>query len=1564
MKKLLSLVLSLFIVLQLVMPINLKADKSFIKLDVTKDENGFTVQIPDYFLKEGNNAKISSSKTKRNFNFRTFGTGKPKANPTDNPDQFENEWVRVGLPNILYEEFHIEKVILTVEAFRNVEYKETYTILMDESANEDPANKTYVNAKDFEIPLPIRANGAKLNIFFPEPDGRNVGISVEAAVTPRGFQLNAGFRGHTGVRIEWYGSEDRPSDLLANYRAVDPAGYNFKVPTTNKNYVLRKGKVWKWWDAKEKKHVTVDEYLELVPEGDISINDKGTAELFNVKINKKTEDMAGSSNYAYKISGDAFDGFKITLREKVSVDFESGKGTWKAPAVKPATQYTGHSLTVNDAFTTNPKLGPITVPNGENDLTPPEAEAGKPEQEFKGWSDTENGTVVDLSTYQITKNTTFYAIFGPKKQGKANAVFVDEKNAEITADKYKIAGQDYSKVQLGNINDPVVEKAPKFLGYKFIESTKISTTGQEAKYTDPVTATITYKYKKLADIIPEKKDDGNDNPEVTEDVKATYKKVTIKVDSAKGKFQKNSADVTGTEFVYYVNPVEGKTLQDVLTASGLTPVALDANKAKIDDQNEWKFAPKQTEVTDTVPATDFALTTVVGKDNVKDTGVVMEVNFKQTNADQLKDKLAPVDIKVWVDETDTDGSKITWKNGVKLNDANKDNETLKGLLAAETVTVTDLGEEGTIAQPANARNSSKQNLPGGKKGNLKVAFDDGSALVVENQILYVSPLKVPVKPGEENQIDPDTLPTDKVAVKFLLGEGVKIGTKEGNATAPVLYETFYVKPNTSLEKTDIPTTEVLNDNYKNNKWYNGDAELAEADYKNITAEKTFTAKAVLKGQGNVNVEYWADNKKIDDITAYKLQGKTYITSKQGAEDADVKVSEFTNDYHDLIGYEKDTTKGKGGIEVPANAKYLTSNPATVKLHYKKIDDIIGPVKPGDTKPAGYVTVTFKADDDNQTSPRGQLYLGTEDTKLFTELVYYVNPKANTIDVDANKLYGKDKNNQDINIVVNAKPENKYEVLKKDGGAYDWIISDSNAIIDGKVTEDLTLTVQYDGLYRLRYVYESSKVGKDLPAEIAQPIAPAKPEKLSAIPQTLADPDMNSFVVKDGDKVKGVWYFDKWVRTVEDKKQEVTFTGYWKYFEPIPKDITVQVGETPKAKDGIKNPKDAPKDTDYKFKEPIDTKTPGDKNATVIVTIKTPTKDDPNKTTVIEVPIVVHVTDLRCMTPAPEMNPVYDSDEYITGRGIAGAVIEVRYRDYPILRTKVDTFGEWEVYTPYPLEDEQFVYARQIKEPCDPSVWVSEEIRYDDEYWRKDDKKEEPKKPVEIKKVWTPAELNARDHFSYIKGYGDNTFGPNRTITRAEVAMIFARLSINQSVSGAPQFTDVKPGDWYRRAVDIVARQGVVKGYEDGTFRPNQPITRREFAAIAARYAGNIDAWRTFRDVPSTDWAYTLINRVGGAGWITGYEDNTFRPNNLITRAEVVAIVNRMLNRKADKAYVDNNLMRAKETFVDNMRSAWYFYDIYEAAVGHAFERQPNGVDEKWNRVTGQAFEIGKDVMYR
>ena len=337
---------------------------------------------------------------------------------------------------------------------------------------------------------------------------------------------------------------------------------------------------------------------------------------------------------------------------------------------------------------------------------------------------------------------------------------------------------------------------------------------------------------------------------------------------------------------------------------------------------------------------------------------------------------------------------------------------------------------------------------------------------------------------------------------------------------------------------------------------------------------------------------------------------------------------------------------------------------------------------------------------------------------------------------------------------------------------------------------------------------------------------------------------------------------------------------------------------------------------------------------------------------------------------PSVDPIYDSDDYVTGRGTPGATIVVRFPDGLTETTVVEYDERWAVRVPYVLYDGVRVYVTQIERDKTESYPVSAEVRYDDEYWRerdrysrydrRDKEVKEEKKPTQPSKVeprWTPSALNAHDHFSYIKGYGDNKFEPNKTITRAEVAMIFARLSLNKSTAGAPQFKDVKAGDWYKTAIDIIARQGVIKGYEDGTFRPNQPITRREFAAIAARYAGNIDTWKTFRDVPPTDWAYTLINRVAGAGWINGYEDGTFRPNNNITRAEVVAIVNRMLNRTADKAYVENNLMNSSNAFVDNMRSAWYYYDIYEAAFGHSYERMMNGVDEKWNRVNGQSFEV-------
>ncbi|MDD7471253.1 MAG: S-layer homology domain-containing protein, partial [Ezakiella sp.] len=371
---------------------------------------------------------------------------------------------------------------------------------------------------------------------------------------------------------------------------------------------------------------------------------------------------------------------------------------------------------------------------------------------------------------------------------------------------------------------------------------------------------------------------------------------------------------------------------------------------------------------------------------------------------------------------------------------------------------------------------------------------------------------------------------------------------------------------------------------------------------------------------------------------------------------------------------------------------------------------------------------------------------------------------------------------------------------------------------------------------------------------------------------------------------------------------------------------------------------------YKFDKwtpALDNKTAINKDIEVVGTfVKTVTPPEPQK-----------------MSEPPIIDPIYDNDGFVTGEGTPGSTIEVRFPDGEIVETIVDRFGKWEVEVPYRLYEGEIVEARQYEEGKDPSYYVDERVRHFERHWNDKDKDKDKKdeeqttKPVTPKKVWTPKQLNARDHWAYIKGYQDLTFKPNGNITRAEVAMIFARLSVNKQVVNAPKFSDVKDGDWYKKAVDIVASQGIVKGYEDGSFRPNQPITRREFAAIAARYAGNIDAWKTFRDVTPNDWAYTLINKVAGMGWINGYQDGTFKPDNNITRAESIAIINRMLNRKADANFTISNYNMLYGKFQDVKPTDWYYSDVFEAAFGHTFERMEDGVNEKWNRVVDMMFGL-------
>ncbi len=727
-------------------------------------------------------------------------------------------------------------------------------------------------------------------------------------------------------------------------------------------------------------------------------------------------------------------------------------------ADKAAKTVTAQTMGYSEKLKDNESGREVAFPDGTKLLPPAQEEGQKTENKFIGWNTDANAktamTEDQLAAVVLNQDvTTFYAIYAPKAPGKAMVKYdLDgtEKDASQIEAKYKIVGKDYPTELTGNKDEKIADAvfvkkdAPKFIGYEIdtITTQPVPPVGKTANYTENGEFRVIYKYKKLDPIIPEKNDNGTPNDKVTDDVKATYIPVTIKVDTSKGQFKKDDAVKTEAEFKYYVNPVEDKSLQAVLTASGLTAEAKNTNVNQIDTAKPWTFTPAQTEVDAPVAV---ALSTKIDKDNFKNTkAVTMEVNFKQSEADKLRDKLKPVDIKVWQNDADTDGSKIDWKKGI----AKLDDSTLQAILDKAETKVSDLGEGGTLDAPKTSRNSSKQNLPDGKVGNLKVAFEDGSSLVVENQKLYVAPHKNVVKDGEPNQINPDNLPKGNLAVKFLLGEGVKIGTKEGNATNPVPYETYYVKPNTSLEASDIPAT-TLQDNYKDNAWYNGTAKLAEADYTNITEAKEFTAKAVLKGQGSAELAFVDDKGNAIDILNtkkdLKLPNQDYVQTAKGKDGA--KITYDKSKAPKILGYE---FTNEEPVISPANFKE-GAKAATITLKYKKIDDIIGPNKPADQKPEGYVTVAFKATTGATLDP--------------SEMSYFVNPaadvKAKVSKVGDNyQISGKKADGTDLtgNVpAINISDASKYELKYVDADKK-WAYDNFDKV-GQDLTTDTTFTAQ-------------------------------------------------------------------------------------------------------------------------------------------------------------------------------------------------------------------------------------------------------------------------------------------------------------------------------------------------------------------------------------------------------------------------------------------------------------------------------------------------------------------------
>ena len=285
--------------------------------------------------------------------------------------------------------------------------------------------------------------------------------------------------------------------------------------------------------------------------------------------------------------------------------------------------------------------------------------------------------------------------------------------------------------------------------------------------------------------------------------------------------------------------------------------------------------------------------------------------------------------------------------------------------------------------------------------------------------------------------------------------------------------------------------------------------------------------------------------------------------------------------------------------------------------------------------------------------------------------------------------------------------------------------------------------------------------------------------------------------------------------------------------------------------------------------------------------------------------------------------------------------------FPLISAYADTDRE-----PITVDREAYVVSTQVYENAGAfwAAWVTDELdenynvfSFTNTY-----------KTVRTEPVKVGPQLNRDDHVAYIMGYPDGTVQPKGEITRAEACTIFFRLLTDSSrdyyFSKTHDYTDVNAGDWFNNAISTLSNAGIVTGYNDGTFRPNQPITRGEMAKIIANFANLNKGTKSFTDL-SGHWSKSYVELAAGNGWIAGYPDGSFRPDQKITRAETVTMINRVLERVPAKELrlLSRSIML---TFPDNNPGDWYYIAIQEASNSHEYQRsvyETTG-DEMWTKL--------------
>ena len=225
----------------------------------------------------------------------------------------------------------------------------------------------------------------------------------------------------------------------------------------------------------------------------------------------------------------------------------------------------------------------------------------------------------------------------------------------------------------------------------------------------------------------------------------------------------------------------------------------------------------------------------------------------------------------------------------------------------------------------------------------------------------------------------------------------------------------------------------------------------------------------------------------------------------------------------------------------------------------------------------------------------------------------------------------------------------------------------------------------------------------------------------------------------------------------------------------------------------------------------------------------------------------------------------------------------------------------------------------------------------------------PSEPADPDDTGVSDLLDTENHNQYLFGYPEGTFGPDQNMTRAEVAQMFYNLLVDKNVAITATFEDVPADAWYAKSVNTLASMGIISGVGENRFEPERSITRAEFTSMAMKFTkGALDGTNVFSDVHSGDWFYEAVVSSIQYGWIEGYEDGTFRPENWITRVEVTSIVNKMLGRFADREFVAGHADELN-AFSDVTSTHWGYYHIVEATNSHTYTKPSTNV-ETWTEL--------------